>query len=81
MAALGISRGLGDDWLKLRRLQGVGRRHHGHQRALFFEPYDHDPGNKGYPRHVMYPEGAEGAALCMKPASATRTSARATWRS
>ena len=33
--------------------------------AMFFEPYDHDPGNKGYPRHVMFPEGREGAAMGM----------------
>jgi hypothetical protein len=35
--------------------------------ALFFQPYDHDPANKGYPRHVMFPEAVEGAALRMTP--------------
>jgi hypothetical protein len=32
---------------------------------MFFEAYNHDPGNKGYPRHVMFPEGREGAAMMM----------------
>ena len=64
MAALGISRGLGDAWLKFVGYKAWVDGIMGSSGALFFEPYDHDPGNKGYPRHVMYPEGAEGAALC-----------------
>jgi len=33
--------------------------------AMFFEPYDHDPANKGLVRTIMFPEGTEGAALSM----------------
>jgi hypothetical protein len=33
--------------------------------AMFFEPYDHDPTNKGLVRTVMLPEGRQGAALSM----------------
>ncbi len=66
VAALGISRGLGDPWLKFIGYKAWVDGIMGSSGALFFEAYDHDPGNKGYPRHVMFPEGAEGAALSMK---------------
>ena len=65
VAALGISRGLGDDWLRFIGFKAWVDGIMGSSGALFFAPYDHDPGNKGYPRHIMFPEGAEGAALRM----------------
>ncbi len=64
--ALGISRGMGDSWLKFIGVKAWVDGIMGSSGAMFFEPYDHDPGNKGYPRHVMFPEGREGAALAMK---------------
>jgi predicted amidohydrolase YtcJ len=68
VAALGISRGLGDDWLRFIGFKAWVDGIMGSSGALFFAPYDHDPGNKGYPRHIMFPEGAEGAALRMNAA-------------
>jgi predicted amidohydrolase YtcJ len=65
VAALGISRGLGDDWLRFVGFKAWVDGIMGSSGSLFFAPYDHDPGNKGYPRHIMFPEGAEGAALRM----------------
>jgi predicted amidohydrolase YtcJ len=65
VAALGISRGLGDDWLRFVGFKAWVDGIMGSSGSLFFAPYDHDPGNKGYARHIMFPEGAEGAALRM----------------
>jgi len=65
VAALGLSRGFGDEWLRLIGFKAWVDGIMGSSGALFFEPYAHDPGNKGYPRHIMFPEGAEGAALRM----------------
>ena len=65
VAALGISRGLGDSWLRFIGCKAWVDGIMGSSGAMFFEPYDHDPGNKGYPRHVMFPEGREGAAMGM----------------
>ncbi len=67
VAALGITKGLGDDWLKFVGYKAWVDGIMGSSGAMFFEPYNHDPGNKGYPRHIMFPEGAEGAAMMMKP--------------
>jgi predicted amidohydrolase YtcJ len=67
VAALGISRGFGDDWLKLIGFKAWVDGIMGSSGAMFFDAYDHDPGNKGYPRHIMFPEGVEGAAMMMKP--------------
>ncbi|CAN5630303.1 hypothetical protein BH23ACI1_BH23ACI1_05150 [soil metagenome] len=36
--------------------------------AMFFEPYDHDPANKGLLRPIMRPEGRDGAAMGMTAA-------------
>jgi predicted amidohydrolase YtcJ len=36
--------------------------------AMFFEPYDHQPTNKGLLRPIMRPEGADGAAMELTPA-------------
>jgi len=68
VAALGISRGMGDDWLKFIGFKAWVDGIMGSSGAMFFEAYDHDPGNKGYPRHVMFPEGKEGAAMTMTAA-------------
>ena len=65
VAGLGISRGLGDDWLKFIGYKAWVDGIMGSSGAMFFEAYDHDPGNKGYPRHIMFPEGSEGAAMMM----------------
>ena len=37
----------------------------GNSSAMFFEPYDHDPKNKGLLRDIMRPEGRDGAAMSM----------------
>ncbi len=67
VAALGVTRGFGDDWLKFIGYKAWVDGIMGNSSALFFEPYRHDPGNKGFPRHIMFPEGTEGAALTMRP--------------
>ena len=63
---LGLPRGFGDDWLRLVGYKAWIDGIMGSSGALFFEPYNHDPANKGYLRHIMFPEGAEGAGLTMK---------------
>ena len=65
VAALGVSRGFGDDWLKLIGYKAWVDGIMGASSALFFRPYDHNPNNRGNLRHVMYPEGVEGAAMQM----------------
>jgi predicted amidohydrolase YtcJ len=65
VAALGLSRGLGDAWLRFVGYKAWVDGIMGTSGAMFFTPYDHDPGNKGYPRHIMFPEGREGAAMMM----------------
>jgi hypothetical protein len=67
VAAVGLTRGFGDDWLRLVGYKAWVDGIMGSSGAMFFEAYHHDPGNKGYPRHIMLPEGAEGAAMIMKP--------------
>ncbi len=64
-AALGISEGFGDDWLKFIGYKAWVDGIMGSSGAMFFEPYDHDPGNKGLVRQIMFPEGREGAAMSM----------------
>jgi predicted amidohydrolase YtcJ len=64
-AALGLSRGFGDGWLKLVGFKAWVDGIMGNSGALFFRPYDHQPANRGYLRQVMYPEAVEGAALTM----------------
>ena len=63
---LGFASGFGDDWLRLVGYKAWIDGIMGSSGALFFEPYDHDRANKGYLRHIMFPEGAEGAGLTMK---------------
>jgi predicted amidohydrolase YtcJ len=65
VAALGISQGLGDDWLKFIGYKAWVDGIMGNSGAMFFEAYDHDPTNKGLVRKIMLPEGQDGAALSM----------------
>ena len=67
-AALGVSRGFGDDWLRFIGYKTWVDGIMGSSGAMFFEPYDHDPGNKGLLRDIMRPEGREGAAMSMTAA-------------
>ena len=62
---LGISRGFGDDWLKFIGYKAWVDGIMGSSGAMFFEPYDHDPKNKGLVRDIMNPEGRPGAAMGM----------------
>jgi predicted amidohydrolase YtcJ len=64
-AALGISGGFGDDWLRFVGYKAWVDGIMGSSGAMFFEPYDHDSTNKGLVRSVMLPEGRDGAALSM----------------
>jgi predicted amidohydrolase YtcJ len=65
VAALGLSRGFGDEWLRLVGFKAWVDGIMGNSSALFFRPFDHDPRNRGHLRHVMFPEGQEGAAMSM----------------
>ena len=64
-AALGITRGFGDDWLKYIGYKAWVDGIMGSSGAMFFEPYSHDPKNKGLLRDIMRPEGRDGAAMDM----------------
>jgi predicted amidohydrolase YtcJ len=66
VAALGLSRGFGDDWLRLVGFKAWVDGIMGNSQALFFDPFNHDPRNRGNLRHIMFPEGQEGAAMNMK---------------
>jgi predicted amidohydrolase YtcJ/quercetin dioxygenase-like cupin family protein len=68
MAALGFSRGFGDDWLRLVGFKAWVDGIMGNSQALFFQPFNHDPRNRGALRHIMFPEGQEGAAMTMTEA-------------
>jgi predicted amidohydrolase YtcJ len=61
VAALGIGRGFGDDYLKFIGYKAWVDGIMGGSSAMFFRPYDHDPQNKGQLRDIMYPEAQEGA--------------------
>jgi hypothetical protein len=65
LATLGFSRGFGDDWLRLVGFKAWVDGIMGNSAALFFEPFRHDPRNRGSLRHVMFPEGQEGAAMTL----------------
>lgn len=65
VAALGLSRGFGNNWLKLIGYKGWVDGIMGNSSAMFFQPYDHDPENRGVLRPPMLPEGEEGAAFSM----------------
>ena len=57
LAAVGVETGFGNDMLKIGGLKGFVDGIMGNSSALFYEPYDHDPGNSGQLRDMMYPEG------------------------
>ena len=63
VAALGLTRGFGDDWLKLIGYKGWVDGIMGSSGAMFFTDYDHAPGNRGLLRPPMLPESVEGAAF------------------
>ena len=65
-APLGIGRGFGDDWLKYVGYKAWVDGIMGSSGAMFFRPYDHDPGNKGQLRPIMRPEAEDGAADAMR---------------
>jgi hypothetical protein len=65
MRALGIGRAFGGDWLKFVGYKAWVDGIMGSSGAMFFEPYDHDPKNKGLVRDIMNPEGKPGAAMSM----------------
>jgi len=68
VAALGLSKGFGDDWLKLVGYKGWVDGIMGNSSAMFFYDYDHAPGNRGALRPPMLPESVEGAAFSLKSA-------------
>jgi hypothetical protein len=65
VAALGLTRGFGDDWLKLVGFKGWVDGIMGNSSAMFFSDYDHAPGNRGALRPPMLPESVEGAAFSL----------------
>ncbi|MDH3732806.1 MAG: amidohydrolase [Gemmatimonadota bacterium] len=62
---LGISRGFGDDWLRFIGYKAWVDGIMGGSSAMFYEQYDHAPGNFGIVRQIMLPEGVEGLALSL----------------
>ena len=64
-ARSGISTGFGDEWLRFIGYKAWVDGIMGSSGAMFFEPYTHDPKNKGLLRDIMRPEGQEGAAMGM----------------
>ena len=66
--ALGITTGFGDEWLRFIGYKAWVDGIMGSSGAMFFEPYTHDPKNKGLLRDIMRPEGQEGAAMSMTAA-------------
>ena len=67
VAALGLTKGFGDDWLRLVGYKGWVDGIMGNSTAMFFYDYDHDPGNRGRLRPPMLPEAEEGVAFSMTP--------------
>jgi predicted amidohydrolase YtcJ len=63
--ALGITTGLGDEWLRFIGYKAWVDGIMGSSGAMFFEPYTHEPKNKGLLRDIMSPEGQPGAAMNM----------------
>ncbi len=68
VAALGISEGVGDDWIKFIGYKAYVDGIMGSSGAMFFEPYDHDPANRGLIRTIMLPESRTNAWREVKPA-------------
>lgn len=67
-AALGISAGFGNDWLRFVGYKAWVDGIMGNSSALFFTPYTSNPKNRGQLRDIMLPEGRDGAALSMTAA-------------
>jgi predicted amidohydrolase YtcJ len=67
VAALGISEGIGDDWIKFVGYKAYVDGIMGSSGAMFFEPYDHDPTNRGLIRLIMLPEGRNDAWRMVTP--------------
>ena len=67
-AALGLTTGFGDDWLKIAGFKAWVDGIMGNSSALFFRDYDHMPGNPGKLRDIMFPEGRKGWGLAMTEA-------------
>jgi len=65
VAALGIGRGFGNDWMKFIGYKAWVDGIMGSSSALFFRPYDHQPDNSGRLRDIMFPEGREGWGMEM----------------
>jgi hypothetical protein len=65
VAALGLTRGFGDDWLKLVGYKGWVDGIMGSSGAMFFTDYENAPGNRGLLRPPMLPESVEGAAFSL----------------
>ena len=63
--ALGISTGFGDQWLRFIGYKAWVDGIMGSSGAMFFQPYSHDPNNRGLLRDIMSPEGQPGAAMQM----------------
>ena len=70
VAALGLTTGFGDDWLKLVGYKAWVDGIMGASSALFFSDYDHMPGNPGSLRDIMFPEGREGWGMSMTASQA-----------
>ena len=62
---LGITRGFGDDWLRFIGYKAWIDGIMGGSSAMFYEAYDHSPGNFGIVRQIMLPEGVDGLALSL----------------
>ncbi|WP_420632534.1 amidohydrolase [Candidatus Palauibacter sp.] len=62
---LGITRGFGDDWLRFIGYKAWVDGIMGGSSAMFYEEYDHAPGNFGIVRQIMLPEGVAGLALSL----------------
>ena len=67
VAALGISKGFGHDWLKFIGYKAWVDGIMGGSTAMFFQPYSHDPTNSGLLRPIMRPEGRDGWAAELQP--------------
>jgi predicted amidohydrolase YtcJ len=65
IAALGITRGFGNDWLKYIGFKAWVDGIMGNSSAMFFQPYSNNPANKGTLRPIMSPEGRDGFAAAM----------------
>jgi predicted amidohydrolase YtcJ len=65
-AALGITRGFGDEWLRFVGFKAWVDGIMGSSSALFFQPYDHQPDSSGALRDIMFPESEEGWGMAMR---------------